>query len=678
MKLIFLKLIIFISFIILGESTCNITIDQELLNKAFSSVSGFNSSWFMSHDLNCTSPQIVTHINLSSRNLNGSVSWKFFKKLSHIQTIDLSNNSLKGYVPSWFWSIPTLVELNLSKNKLVGTIGFKISSEFGPFSSIKKLNLSQNRFTNLANISHFPNLTTLDLSHNNLKVLPTGLNMLKNIHHLDISKCNISGNLNPISNLHSLNYLDVSINHMNGKFPTDFPPLSGLKFLNISFNNFTGSLTLANIQEFGHSAFIHAGKFNTTSKNIKTNPTIVPHSIPIPPQKNPQYQENLKKNRHNSKHKHLALAISVSATILFMAMFMYIFCMYRKRKLAKKNRWAISKPAQIQFKVEKSGPFSFETESGTSWVADIKEPSSAPVVMFEKPLMNYLTFKDLIAATSHFGKESLLAEGRRGPVYGAVLPGELHVAIKVLESARDIDFGQMKTTFDDISKLKHPNLLPISGYCIAGNEKLVLSEFMANGNLHQWLHELPAGKTNVEDWSTDTWEHSNEIENKPHISSPDKMEWLTRHRIAVGIARGLAYLHHGRSKPVVHGNLVPSNVLLSDNLEPKITDFGLDQDRVGGSPEADVYDYGIVLIELLTGQLSSDDTVETVRRLVREGHGVNALDSRLRCGGDTMSEMVESLRVGYLCTAEVPRKRPTMQQVLGLLKDIHPLMEELN
>jgi len=465
---VFCRFLLVFSLFVFVESTCNST-DQELVSKAFSSVSGFNLSWFQHAGpaANCSHPSI-TEIRLPSRNLSGSISWKYLKNMSQLHIIDLSSNSLQGRVPAWFWSIKSLREVNLSKNGLGGSVGFGINGS--SISMLKVLNLSTNRFTNLVKVSGFGNLEVLDISHNDLGSLPSGFANLTKLESLSISSCSISGNITVISGLQSLKYLDVSNNTMNGKFPSDFPPLDGLEFLNVSLNNFSGLVGYDKYNKFGKSAFSHGGSLNFNTSKTPTNPTMKPQSQPHEGtiQKYPPVYLHAKKARSKPKAKTLIISVSSTSAFLLVSIAVCVFCMHRRRKIAKRNKWAISKPVQFTFKMDKSGPFSFETESGSSWVADIKEPTSAPVIMSSKPLMNF-TFKDLIAATSQFGKDSLLAEGRCGPLYRAVLPGDLHVAIKVLENARDLDHGDAVAIFEDFSKLKHPNLLPLCGYCIAGN-----------------------------------------------------------------------------------------------------------------------------------------------------------------------------------------------------------------
>ncbi|MQL97897.1 hypothetical protein Taro_030591 [Colocasia esculenta] len=684
--LLLLVAIIFPVHLAVADLACNAT-ERELLSNAFASVAGFDISLLLPNATCRTDvprpPSLpLQEIRLPSRNLRGTVSWMVLRNISSLRVLDLSGNALRGSIPAGFWSAPGLDELNLSRNRLGGPVGYVPASGLLRPSTLRALNLSGNRFTNTVRLSGFPRLTVLDLSQNNLRLLPLGIGRLAQLERLDISGCNISGDAKPLAGLRSLRYLDASRNRMSGSFPDDFPPMVGLKFLNISFNNFTGKVTPEQIQRFGVSAFAKAGVVTGAS------------SSPLPEKR--RGQEKKKRKRPG---RALVWGMASSAALLFvLAIAVVAACIRCRRRTLRKTimekNWTgmMRAPASRRAGKRSSGKAVLDMEAGATvsppWVAELTAGGAvtlaAAVVMFEKPLMQ-LTFSELAAATSGFGVESQLAEGRRsGPVYRAVLPGELDVVVKVLGKARDVEAAEARAAFQDLGGLKHSNILPLLGYCIAGREKLLLYEYMDNGDLHRWLHELPAaGCTDLDDWSTDTWEHPGGAARGTDAAAlPAKeataMGWGTRHRIALGIARGLAFLHHAGSRPVVHGHLVPSNVLLDEELEPRIADFGTGGGG-DGSTEEDVYCYGSVLVELLTGRVASPETVAWVRGLAKGKEAARCLDPRLRRHARRLSEseeeraekeMVEALRVAFLCTAESPEKRPSMRQVVGLLKDV--------
>jgi len=209
----------------------------------------------------------------------------------------------------------------------------------------------------------------------------------------------------------------------------------------------------------------------------------------------------------------------------------------------------------------------------------------------------------------------------------------------------------------------------------------VLYEYMEKGDLHRWLHELPVGSMDTEDICIDTMEA---IEDRNPAG-----DWPTRYRIILGIARGLAFLHQGWAgaagsgsgrRPIVHGRLVPTNILLGDDMEPRISDFlhpSSSSSDETSTPASDVYRFGTLVFEVVTGQARWSDasTTSWARGVIRNRKGLNLVDDRLRdetAGTEAEKELAECLQVGFLCTASAPEKRPTMQQVVGLLKDVRP------
>uniref|UniRef100_A0A0E0LCE8 Protein kinase domain-containing protein n=1 Tax=Oryza punctata TaxID=4537 RepID=A0A0E0LCE8_ORYPU len=592
----------------------------------------------------------VRELLLPSRNLTGAVAWAALANLSGLAVLDLSGNALQGAIPGGFWRAPSLRYVDVSGNQLGGALRV-----VEPSPRLESLNVSGNRFTGVAGVEGLAGLRVLDVSANRIRAVPQGLRRLARVSRLDLSR-----------------------NAMQGRFPGDLPPLAGLRFLNVSYNNFSGVVDGGAVNKFGHSAFVQAGN---TSLVFSENSTARRRPPPPPPPSHPHGSGRkndtatpARRTPTRSRRKRLSVVtVAVVCGLVSVAMLLCLVgCVACGVLRCRKNR---GKEAEEKKRKAHWGGKDEAEVVAVAAAAAAKGGSAAPVVLFERPLME-LTLADLAAATSGFGRESQLAErgGRSGAAYRAVLPGDLHVVVRVVDGAmagvgEDDDPAAAATAFRDLARLRHPNILPLLGYCIAGKEKLLLYEYMEKGDLHRWLHELPAGRPDMEDdTGGDIWEVA---EDKRSIS-----DWPTRHRIALGIARGLAFLHQGwagSGRPVVHGHLVPTNILLGEDLEPRISDFGHPSDT---TPEGDVYSFGVLVLELMTGQAGWDEaSVSWARGIIRDQKGLDIVDPRVRdeTGGGPEAaerEMVECLRVGFLCTAQSPEKRPTMQQVVGVLKDI--------
>ncbi|KAK4257547.1 hypothetical protein QN277_007119 [Acacia crassicarpa] len=594
-----------------------------------------------------------------------------------LEVIDLSRNQFEGQISqvNLNYSLSHLVYLDLSENRLSGEIFQYLNAA----QNIKHLNVAHNRFAS----QKFPKIESLS-----------------RLEYLNLSKANLHGHIPAeISKLSNLSSLDISLNNLIGEIP--FLRSENLQILDLSYNNLSGEIPQTVLEKLPSMEKYNFSYNNLTFCSLGINPNILQtafygSSDNCPIAANPK----LFKRTKERKGMELALVLTLSMVCLLSGLIFLAFGCRRKTK-----SWAMK---QTSYKEEQniSGPFSFQTDS-TTWVADVKQANSVPVVIFEKPLLN-ITFADLLYSTSNFDRGTLLAEGKFGPVYRGFLPSGIQVAVKVLVVGSTLTDREAAKELEYLGRIKHPNLVPLTGYCFAGDQRIAIYDYMENGNLQNFLHDLPLGVQRTDDWSTDTWEEGDDMNGIQNASSEGLLSlssWRLRHKIALGTARALAFLHHGCSPPIIHRDVKASSVYLDYNLEPRLSDFGLakifgsslDEEIARSSPgyvppelcqpecdiptpKSDVYCYGVVLFELITGKKPVGDDypeetegtlVSWVRALVRKNLASRAIDPKISDRGiDDLIE--EALKIGYLCTADLPSKRPSMQQIVGLLKDIEP------
>uniref|UniRef100_A0ACD6AJT0 Uncharacterized protein n=1 Tax=Avena sativa TaxID=4498 RepID=A0ACD6AJT0_AVESA len=617
----------------------------------------------------------LAYLNLSSNQLRGSLAGAFQEQL---MVIDLSNNRFSRLNFSSGYAGSSLMYLDLSSNELLGEFDLA-----GRFRNLRHMNLAFNQLSVnnfLPSMGEISALEYVNLSSTRLhEQIPGALSSeLVGLKVLDLSRNNISGVVPDMSNLQLL-VLDLSLNNLTGEIPVSLvKKLPSMERFNFSYNNLTVCAS-----ELSPEAFAATFAKSRNDCPIAVNP------------------DNIKKNGPCRKGVKLALAIVLSLFLSVLGLLCLALVCRRRRK--RSDPFPTDK--QVSFKEEPgiSGPFTFQTDS-TTWVADVKVATSVPVVIFEKPLLSF-TFANLLEATSNFDRGTLLAEGRFGPVYRGFLPGGIQVAVKVLVHGSVMSDQDATRELERLGRIKHPNLVPLTGYCLAGDQRIAIYEYMENGNLHNLMHDLPLGVQATEDWSTDTWEDNNSGEATENITAEGTATWRFRHKIALGAARALAFLHHGCIPQIVHRDVKASSIYFDYAMEPRLSDFGLsmiagtstegdllqhspgyappefsDIENATATAKSDVYSFGIVLFELITGKEPLGDEypeqkeaslMNWARAMVKANQGSSIIDLKIRDTG-LERQMEEALRIAYLCTAELPSKRPAMQQIVGLLKDIEP------
>lgn len=287
------------------------------------------------------------------------------------------------------------------------------------------------------------------------------------------------------------------------------------------------------------------------------------------------------------------------------------------------------------------------------------------------------TLKELRVATREFKKK--LGAGGFGSVYEGVLKDGSKVAVKRLNAARQ-GHKEFRAEVATIGSINHVNLVRLHGFCAEKGERLLIYELVPNGSLEKWIFK---GKEEDE-------------ENQLH-----GLSWEMRLAIAIGTAKGLAYLHEDCRETILHLDIKPQNILVGDNFVPKVADFGMSrlmegETAVRGTPgylapewlrasiatkKCDVYSFGMVLLELIGGRKNFDPTLGSdpsfyyfptwAKLRALEGKYMDLLDERIK--GEVMSdeeqqEVIRMSKVAFCCIHENPLMRPTMGAVVNMLE----------
>ncbi|CAL4902188.1 unnamed protein product [Urochloa decumbens] len=602
-------------------------------------------------------------LTASGNQLNGSIP----SSLASCPTLiwlQLQDNQLSGDVPAALWTETKLLTLNLQNNgQLSGSLPENL------YWNISSLYIDNNRFTGRLPASGtrlqrfhasnnlfsgdipagfaagMPLLQELDVSANQLSGdIPESIASLSGVSQMNLSHNQLTGEIPAgLGSMPVLNLLDLSSNHLSGAIP---PSLGSLRSsqLNFSSNQLTGEVPAALANPANDQSFLGNPGLCAAASLVGDLKGSVRSCAAQPADRvSPRLRAGL-----------LAAGAVLAALVAALVAFAVRDIRRRKRRLAQ---------AEEPWKLTAFAPLDFSEGSVARGLAD----------------------------------ENLIGKGGSGRVYRVRYASRTSggggaggtVAVKRIWTGGKVDKGLERAFAAEVEVLghiRHGNIVKLLCCLSRAQTKLLVYEFMENGSLDRWLHGH-------------RWMAGSALARAPSSARRAPLDWPARVRVAVGAARGLCYMHHECSPPVVHRDVKSSNILLDADLNAKVADFGLARmlgetgqadtvSAIAGSigymaPECaysrkvnekvDVYSFGVVLLELTTGREASDggehgSLADWAWRHLQSGKSIaDAADKCIRDAG--YGDDVEAVfKLGIICTGRQPSTRPTMKDVVQILQ----------